>query len=143
MSEVIPRLYIGGINPARNGDWLKSHKITHIINAAAEIPNFYPSSYSYLNLKLHDRPDEDINHVFEPSRQFIEAALQNPNNTVLVHCYMGMSRSASVVVYYLMSRLIGPTESRLYYALWQLRRKHSLANPNRGYMSQLARSKMV
>ena len=138
MSEVIPRLYISGVNPAKNLEWLRDHGITHIVNAAHELPNYFPTKFYYLSLSLHDRADEDISHVFEPSRKFISDALANPNNAVLVHCFMGMSRSASVVTYYLMSRLIGPPDARLYYALWQLRSKHSLANPNRGYMLQLS-----
>lgn len=138
MSEVIPRLYISGVNPAKNMEWLKSHGITHIVNAAYELPNYFPGKFQYLSLKMHDKPDENIQHVLAPSQRFISDALANPNNAVLVHCYMGMSRSASIVTYYLMSRLVGPQEARLYYSLWQLRKKHPLANPNRGYMRQLA-----
>jgi len=138
MSQVIPRLYISGVNPAKSEQWLREHGVTHIVNAAHELPNYFPNKFYYLSLNLHDRPDEDIHHILEPSRKFIESALANPTNVVLVHCFMGMSRSASVVTYYLMSKLVGPRESRLYYALWQLRSKHSLANPNTGYMIQLA-----
>lgn len=143
MSEVIPRLYISGVNPAKNEQWLREHGVTHIVNTAHELPNYFPGKFYYLSLKLHDKPDEDIQHALEPSRRFITDALANPNNVVLVHCFMGMSRSASIVTYYLMSRLVGPRESCLYYALWQLRSKHSLANPNRGYMLQLAGKPLI
>lgn len=137
MSEVSPRLYISGSQVARNFEWLRMHGITHIVNCANELPNYYPSNFYYMRLNMFDRSNEDIRHTLEPSKKFIDVALADPNNAVLVHCHMGMSRSATIVLYYLMGKIEGPKESVLDYALWQLRSKHSVANPNRGYMKQL------
>lgn len=141
MSLVIPRLYISDAKHAHSEAWLRQHNITHIVNCAAEVPSPHAGIVKYLNLRMHDSPTEDIRHTLPSSKQFIHGAMtSSPNNNVLVHCYMGMSRSASIVVYYLMNRLVGPCEARYWYALRQLRKKHPIANPNRGYAKQLCES---
>jgi protein-tyrosine phosphatase len=39
---------------------------------------------------------------FEESANYIEEVLSTTNHNILVHCHMGISRSASIVIAYLM-----------------------------------------
>ena len=49
---------------------------------------------------MEDDEDEDIFPHFEPSHTFIDSFIEK--NNVLVHCQGGISRSASIVISYIM-----------------------------------------
>lgn len=59
-SEVLPNfLYLSGQDVSSNMDVLKENKITHIINAAAEIcESCFSNEMKYLNLYLRDQANE-------------------------------------------------------------------------------------
>lgn len=54
MTLVISGLYLGNIYDAKDENWLKRHGVTHIINAAEEVPNFYTGIFKYTNLNMKD-----------------------------------------------------------------------------------------
>ena len=132
MSQVANNLYIGGIIEATDKKWLQNRNITHIVNATKEIPNFFPSSIRYLNLYLIDMPEQNLTHVLEKSYRFIKDAVDKGGN-VLVHCFAGISRSSSIVVYYLMNEYNWSYRT----AMTHLKRMHPRANPNAGFVFQL------
>lgn len=91
------RLYLGNATAARNIDFLKSHRISHIITIDSfPIPAYVCSSASVLNKYIHiaDMSKENILEHFTDCINFIEEALKNPEGTngVLVHCFYGVSR---------------------------------------------------
>lgn len=103
ITEVNSHLFIGDKIAAEDARILKNYRITHIINAAVEIPNFYEGKLPYVNLKLQDDPSQKLQPALEFAYKAIhDAMLQNPNARILVHCAAGKSRSAAVIIYYLM-----------------------------------------
>lgn len=63
--------------------------------------------------------------------KFVETCLKKTN--VLIHCMMGVSRSASLVIWYLMTR--GNLTLTEAYNL--VKQKRPIINPNRGFVEQL------
>ncbi|MXQ85677.1 hypothetical protein E5288_WYG016426 [Bos mutus] len=110
VDEVWPNLYIGDAATANNRFELWKLGITHVLNAAhgglycQGSPDFYGSSVSYLGVPAHDLPEFDISVYFSSAADFIHRALSTPGAKVLVHCVVGVSRSATLVLAYLMLR---------------------------------------
>ena len=133
MDQIVPRIYVGDINAAKNKNYLQRHGITHIVNAAAEIPNYYPHDFVYIDLGLRDSSmGESIGHAVQRAYHFIDGALK-ANGVVLVHCAAGISRSTSTVIFFLMYKFMIPYQ----HALQLVRSRRPVTKPNPSYEQQL------
>lgn len=130
-SEIKPGLYIGNKDNAYNDCHLRALGITHILNAAAQADSPYRNQFTYLVIPLQDTDEEDLSPYFEQAIQFIDTALTN--GKVLVHCMSGMSRSASLVIAW-MIRNQNLTFAK---ALEMVQEKRSIVQPNDGFCQQL------
>ena len=100
--QIIPGLFIGNYEAALDRSLLDSIGITHIVTAASDLYPEYPGNYVYLHLDLFDMPTQDISKHLKTSADFIENALET--SKVLVHCHLGISRSSTIVISYLMQK---------------------------------------
>ncbi|CAG9768546.1 unnamed protein product [Ceutorhynchus assimilis] len=128
-------LYLGGVAAATDIDTLNKLGITYILTIDT-CP--LPRNISELNhikikfIQLADFPKEDLISHFDDTNAFIQEALHN-NKAILVHCYFGISRSATVVLAYMMKKnQLSYTE-----AYNKLKSKRSLVFPNKGFVTQL------
>ncbi|KAK3888921.1 hypothetical protein Pcinc_007051 [Petrolisthes cinctipes] len=141
MDECYPGLYIGDIGAAKNKEFLKKVGITHVLNTAqgnkfamvdTEADYYKDVGIQYLGLKLLDIATANIAQYFEDGARFIEDALSS-GGKVLVHCFMGISRSATISCAFLMlHRNMNAIE-----AITSLRKNRAIY-PNDGFLSQLA-----
>lgn len=112
MQEIIPGVYLGPYSSALKNCRLNllNNNITHIIcvrqNVEAHFvkPQFNEPIFKYLILDIADAATESIIKHFPTVRQFIDDALSK-NSKVLVHSYHGNSRSATLVLAYVMEKL--------------------------------------
>jgi len=109
-SEVQPNLYLGNVLSSQDLTSLRHHGITHILNATTSLPNVYGNgleppdlgpAFVYRRVPLEDNNKEDLLAHLDGAVDFIADALSKPGNGVLVHCQQGVSRSASIVLGYL------------------------------------------
>ncbi|XP_034949436.1 dual specificity protein phosphatase MPK-4 isoform X2 [Chelonus insularis] len=133
--EIEPNLYLGNLTAATDIKWLKETKITHILTVdSCPLPRkvqILPN----VNLKfiqITDMPREDFLIHFEDSYQFINYALQD-GGKVLVHCYFGVSRSATLVIAYIMKK----HEMNYDDAFEFVKAKRRFVGPNPGFIAQL------
>jgi len=136
-SEIVPKfIYLGSNENARNKEQLNKLGITHVVNAAAELENAFPNDFSYKKLSVDDTSRDDIAQFFAQVVSFIDAARsENKNARVFVHCAMGISRSPTVVIAWLMKSNNWDLETSKNFVK-QLR---STIKPNAGFMEQLGK----
>ncbi|XP_044493243.1 dual specificity protein phosphatase PHS1-like isoform X2 [Mangifera indica] len=131
-SSVTCRLFIGGALAARSVYTLKHLGITHILclcsNEIGQSDSQYPDLFEYKNFSISDHEDTDISSIFEKASDFIDH-VEQIGGRVLVHCFEGRSRSATLVMAYLMLR----KNFTLLEAWNTLKRAHRRAQPNDGF----------
>ncbi len=100
------RLYLGSSFNAYNINHIKNNNINVIINVTHEIDNFHEhdDKITYYKFPILDNNQDDITPILNVTYDIIERQLSK-GDVILVHCYMGASRSASVVINYLMKKL--------------------------------------
>jgi len=102
--EVIPGLFVGSMHSAFNEKELQKAGVTHIVNAAG-LPATFQNLFSYMTIDLRDKEYASVLSCLPLSNAFIDASLkQHRDHKVLVHCSFGRSRSAALVIGYLMLR---------------------------------------
>lgn len=129
---VRPFLLLSSQDAAHDMETLRSHQVTHILNVAYGVPNPFPEQLIYKTLPILDIPNTNITAFLEECSDFIDHA-KDQNGVVLVHCNAGVSRSASIVIGYLMARE-RLTFSEAYKLVQSARPS---VQPNRGFYQQL------
>ncbi|XP_046275898.1 dual specificity phosphatase 29 [Marmota monax] len=139
VNEVWPRLYIGDEATALDRYGLQKAGFTHVLNAAHGRwnvdtgPEYYRDMpIEYHGVEADDVPTFDLSVFFYSAAAFVDSALQDDRNKILVHCAMGRSRSATLVLAYLMIH----RNMTLVDAVQQVA-KNRCVLPNRGFLKQL------
>ncbi|XP_048539854.1 dual specificity protein phosphatase PHS1 isoform X1 [Triticum urartu] len=135
-SLVVNNLFIGGALAARSKYTLQHLGITHILclcsNEIGQSDTQFPDLFQYKNFSISDDDDANISDLFEEASDFIDQ-VDRVGGKVLIHCFEGKSRSATVVLAYLMLRK-GFTLAKA----WNLLKKvHRRAQPNDGFAKAL------
>ena len=132
IDHIIDNIYLGDFRTADNIDILKEHNITHIINCAFNLPNKYPEQITYKRLELRDETDQPIIEKLEEAYQFIK---ENKDKNIFVHCVFGKSRSASVVIFYIMKeKKLNFNEAKNF-----VKNIRQIVEPNSGFENELNR----
>jgi len=132
MQEVIPGLYISSHSfEKRMKDQLKEKGITHILFILSKQLPSHPEDFIYKTVDIEDHVQQKISNFFDETIQFIKQGMES--GRVLVNCECGVSRSATIVLSFLMDTLDLTYEQ----AFLLLRRKRPSVKPNEGFKKQL------
>lgn len=135
-TEILDNLYLGSYEDSKCEKELLDRNIGYILNISEECekPN-YKYNFIYKQIKIKDHSDEPINLHFEETSKFINDAL-NSNNGILVHCKMGISRSATIIIAYLMNygfSILNPCKISYSEALKFVKSKRKYITPKLGF----------
>ncbi|KAK8560803.1 hypothetical protein V6N13_026238 [Hibiscus sabdariffa] len=125
-------LFLGSIAAANNVDALKRLNVTHILTVASFLKPAHTNDFVCKAIPVVDKEDTDISQYFDECFDFIDEA-RRQGGGVLVHCFVGKSRSVTIVVAYLMKQHSLSFSD----AMEHVRSKRPLAAPNPGFVQQL------
>ncbi|XP_078153938.1 dual specificity protein phosphatase 1-like isoform X3 [Carex rostrata] len=125
-------LYLGSFGAAQNREQLKAVNITHVLTVASSLDPVFPDEFMYKNIDVLDTPETCLDAYFQDCFDFIDQAKAS-GGAVFVHCFAGRSRSATIVVAYLMKKNRMTRQD----ALSLVTSRRPLAAPNPGFIRQL------
>ena len=132
-SQILHWLFLGNFENACDIKELRRNNITNILNCAIECKNkTLPKSINELHLDVRDEPDFNIIKYFDKSNEFINK-VRTEGGSILVHCKMGLSRSPSFIIAFLIKYYGFTVDSAISF----LKRKRPYVNINHGFIEQL------
>jgi len=142
---IIDDIYLGNAYNASNYSNIINNNIGLIINVTEEIPNYYSceNNIEYYNVSIKDLNTYHITDfltvTIKKMRQFYEEEKKKQVDTnilpkkILIHCFMGSSRSATLVIAYLAKYHNLSIDEALAYC----KKKRDLVNINTTFYSDL------
>lgn len=139
MQEIIPGLFLGpyaAANKTKLNSLLRSG-ITHIVCIRQDVEaNFvranFPEHFRYLILNIADLWTENIIQHFPKVKEFVDNCLNN-GGKALIHGNAGISRSAALVIAYIMEKYGISYKC----ALQHVQQRRFCISPNESFANQL------
>lgn len=130
INQVYENIYIGNYDMARDKQKLNELGITHILCCGSYLEKFHPNDFVYKQLELDDSLEQDILYCIEEAIEFINSGFKT-----FIHCHEGISRSASILIAFIMWK----EKLKLEDAKSFLKEKRPKINPNSNFLEQLAK----
>ncbi|XP_076835458.1 protein phosphatase Slingshot homolog 2b isoform X2 [Brachyhypopomus gauderio] len=131
-TEIFEHVYLGSEWNASNLEELQNSGVQYILNVTREIDNFFPGLFEYHNIRVYDEEATDLLAYWNDTYRFISRA-KKAGAKCLVHCKMGVSRSASTVIAYAMKEYGWDLERAFDY----VKERRAVTKPNPSFMRQL------
>jgi dual specificity MAP kinase phosphatase len=147
-TNIIDNIYLGNGYNASNYSVIRDYNIKYIVNVTNEIPNYYEYNIisnnnslctthnldiKYLTIPIYDNSENHIYSHINKALEFIEEAQSNNDGNILIHCYMGSSRSASITLAYLIYKYNFTLSKGLKY----LKKKRDIININTNFINDI------
>jgi hypothetical protein len=128
-NQIVPNLYLGDLEFAKNNN----DKFDVIFNLSQQdySVNFKTIKFDYA---IYDNINEDLGPVLKEALPIINDNMKQ-NKKILIHCYAGLSRSASLVIAYLIK--YHRTDFHFSYDFINSKRNNYPIKPNIGFIKQL------
>lgn len=133
-TKIIDRLYLGNSCNARNYYDMQNDNIGLVVNASPCISNYFSKEFEYLNVDVKDISGANIlPYLLDTVNSMKEYISNHPNRNILVHCFMGSSRSATIIIAYLIKFHNYSLEDAMQY----VKEKRIVVNLNKDFYNQL------
>lgn len=133
-TEIVPNLYLGNSCNARDYYDLEKKNVGLIVNSSPCISNYFPDYFEYYNVDVKDISGADIlSHLDKTVTKMNDFLTKNKDKGIFVHCFMGSSRSATIVIAY----LIKYQNYRVRDAINYVKEKRCVVNLNVDFFNQL------
>lgn len=130
--EIVPGLYLGSMMAEMNYRGLQAVKITHVLCVASGLRASHLGRLAYKQVPMADSEAQNLLTHLDSCFDFIDGTIAQ-GGRVFVHCAAGVSRSAAVVIAYLMWKEHMPLKEALKF----VRSRRGIVSPNPGFLCQL------
>jgi len=131
---ILENIVLGNACNARNYYQLEKNNIGLIVNCSKDIPNYFSDDVAYIRVSVEDKLKQDIyTHLDKTITHMHKYLADNPNKNIFVHCFMGSSRSATVIIAFLIKYRKYTRRDALLF----LKQKRHLVNINVDFFKQL------
>ncbi|KAM9729685.1 protein phosphatase Slingshot homolog 2b isoform 2-T2 [Menidia menidia] len=131
-TEIFDHVFLGSEWNASNLEELQNSGVQYILNVTREIDNFFPGVFEYHNIRVYDEEATDLLAYWNDTYKFISRAKKS-GSKCLVHCKMGISRSAATVIAYAMKEYGWDLKRAFDY----VKQRRTVTKPNPSFMRQL------
>lgn len=132
MTFILEKLHLGSVDDALATSALKNRGISHILTVDCKpLPIEKRSEFEYKYVNALDMDDTDILSRLQECIDFIQRGREEGG--ILIHCLEGQSRSATIVLAYMMQKL----DMTLTEATSMLKKSRPGIKPNDGFHEQL------
>ena len=130
LDEILENLYLGGYEASMDIPLLKEKGIKKVLSVmdCKDGPNYKPEEFIHKKINISDFVITNIIQYFGECLHFIKG-----DEKILVHCMSGASRSATIVIAYLMWIKKFTFKEALDFA----KKKRPIVFPNDGFKDQL------
>ena len=129
INQITDTIYLGNIESAFNIKKLKDLGIKKVLTVMSAFGNHYPeNTFIHKSIEIDDDYESNIIQYFKECLLFIDGY-----DKVFVHCAAGMSRSATIVIAYIMWK----KKLFLSDAIKFVKDKRPIISPNLNFMKQL------
>uniref|UniRef100_A0A8C1T6J8 Dual specificity protein phosphatase 10 n=1 Tax=Cyprinus carpio TaxID=7962 RepID=A0A8C1T6J8_CYPCA len=134
LTAILPFLYLGNERDAQDLELMQHMDIGFILNVTTHLPLYHYELglFKYKRLPASDSNKQNLRQYFEEAFEFIEEAHQ-AGRGLLIHCQAGVSRSATIVIAYLMKH----TWMTMTDAYKFVKSRRPIISPNLNFMGQL------
>ncbi|XP_018427609.1 PREDICTED: dual specificity protein phosphatase 10 [Nanorana parkeri] len=134
LTPILPFLFLGNEHDAQDLEKMQRMNIGYIVNVTTHLPLYHyeKGTFNYKRLPATDSNKQNLRQYFEEAFEFIEEAHQCGKG-LLIHCQAGVSRSATIVIAYLMKH----TRMTMTDAYKFVKGKRPIISPNLNFMGQL------
>jgi len=128
INQITEKVYLGSLKAAENYEYLLNNKIFNILSLTSDTPKILSTKLNQKIIDINDFSNENIIQYFYECIQFIENS-----NKVFVHCNKGISRSATIVIAYIMWK----NHYNYIDSFFYVKNKRNFISPNEGFIQQL------
>ena len=129
MDKINDKIYLGDCDSAKNEANLKEYNIKRVLSCCGNLtPKYQDKTIKQKIIDLSDTPSTNIIQYFIDSLKFMDES----DDKVFVHCFAGVSRSATLVIAYFIWK-----NKSTYKESYEFVKKHRLVGPNIGFIRQL------
>ena len=132
--SILDRVILGNAYNARNFYELEKLNVGLVINCSKDIPHYFEEEFEYMRVDVEDKLNERIFDYLNTTITRMHEYLENTEDkTIFVHCFMGSSRSATIIIAYLIKYLKYTRRDALLF----LKQRRPLVNINVDFFKQL------
>jgi hypothetical protein len=142
--EILPGLFLGNMKAALNPRFFDEIKFTHVVSICEPVLSYcQEKDIKYHSVTVDDNDSADMLQHLEPLCKHLDSLLDTKDkkseSCILLHCHEGISRSATVMVAYLLWRENTRGEKPLEVAtvIGVVRSKRACVEPREVFVKQL------